>query len=82
MNGISYSSVLSTSELEYQIKKINPTHRRIFIFILQNLDIIQVLHLDFIWPNCLDSQESISSFRKMRKKVYNKKGDKITTQPD
>lgn len=71
-----------TSELEFQIKKINPTHSSIFLFILQKLDIIHIPHLDFIRPNCLKSQESISSFRKMKKKEYNKKGDKITTQPD
>lgn len=70
MNGLSYSPAIFTSEPKYKIKKINSTHCRIFLFILQNLDIIHVPHLDFIWPNFLDSQVSISSFRKMRGKKY------------
>lgn len=78
MNSISYSPALSTPELEYQIKEINLTHNRILLLILQNPDIIYVPHLNFIWPNCLYSQESIFSFRNMRKKVYNKKGDNYT----
>ena len=81
---VSCSTNRSTSELEYQIKKFNPTHSTIFFFIWESLGIIHLSHLDFIWPNwCLGSQESKSSFRKMREKTYNKKSDKriILSQP-
>lgn len=66
MTNGSFCLPYSAPELEYWIRKLNPTHSRIFL-ILKGLVIMYVTLLDFIWPNCcLARQEPKVSFRKMR----------------
>lgn len=77
MNGSLLFTPLIYLWIRVPIKEIQSNIQQDFLCILESLGIIHVSHLDFIWPNCcFSSHQSKSSFRKMRKKVNNKKWEK------